>query len=99
MPPRGSTPGRSAADQAKRFVLLMRMGVIVARSSEFKPVPKLMEWPLGSSKGVVSSTGSRRTSRPILGSRSSPDRAMRELGGCSIWLVCWIGSCGRKLAI
>jgi len=73
--------------------------VIVARSSEFKLVPKLMEWPLGSSRGVVSSAGSRRTSRPILGSRSSPDRAMLEPGGRSIWLVCWIGSCGRKLAM
>jgi len=33
----------------------------------------------------VSSTGSRRTSRPIVGSRSSSDRAMLEPGGCSIW--------------
>jgi len=87
------------ADEAKRSVLLMRMGVIVARSSEFKLVPKLMEWPLGSSRGVVSSTGLRQTSRPILESRSSPDRAMRELGGRSILFVCWIGSCGLKLAI
>jgi len=47
---RGSTPGRSAADQAKRSVLLMRMGVMMARSSEFKPVPRLIEWPL-TSKG------------------------------------------------
>jgi len=39
----GSTPGRSVVDQAKRFVLLMRIGVIVARSSEFKAVPKLIE--------------------------------------------------------
>ena len=39
----GSTPGRSAADQAKRSVLLMRIGVMVARSSEFKPVPKLIK--------------------------------------------------------
>jgi len=59
---RGSTPGRSAANQAKRSVLLMRMGVMMARSSEFKPVPRLMEWSLGSSRGEVSSTGSRRTS-------------------------------------
>jgi len=71
-----STPGRSAADQAKRSVLLIRMGVMVARSLEFKLVPRLIEWPLGSCRGEVSSTGSRRTSRPILGSRSSPDRAM-----------------------
>jgi len=85
---RGSTLGRSAADQAKRSVLLMRMGVMMARSSEFKLVPRLMEWPLGSSRGEVSSTGSRRTSRPTLGSRSSPDRAMSEPGGRSMWLVC-----------
>jgi len=39
----GSTLGRSAANQAKRYVLLMRIGVIVARSLEFKPVPKLIE--------------------------------------------------------
>jgi len=39
----GSTPGRSATDQAKRFVLLIRIGVMVARSSEFKPVPRLIE--------------------------------------------------------
>jgi len=75
---RGSTPGRSAADQAKRFVLFMRMGVIMTRLSEFKPVPRLIEWPLGSSRGEVSSTGLRRTSRPTLGSRSSPDKAMLE---------------------
>jgi len=56
---RGSTPGRSATDQAKRFVLLVRMGVMMARSSEFKPVPRLIEWPLGSSRGEVSLTGSR----------------------------------------
>jgi len=43
---RGSTPGRSAADQAKSSVLLMRMGVMMTRSLEFKPVPRLMEWPL-----------------------------------------------------
>jgi len=85
---RGSTPGRSTADQAKRFVLLVRMGVMMARSSEFKPVPRLIEWPLGSFRGEVSSTGSRQTSRPTLGSRSSPDRAMSEPGGRSMWLVC-----------
>jgi len=72
---------------------------MMARLSEFKPVPKLMEWPLGSSRGEVSSTGSRRTSRPILGSRSSPDRAMPEPGDRSMWLVCWMGSCGRRLAM
>jgi len=72
---------------------------MVARSSEFKPVPKLIELPLGSSRGLVYSTGSRRTSRPILGSRSSSDKAILELGGPSIWLVCWIGSCGHKLAM
>jgi len=61
---------------------------MMARSSEFKPVPKLMEWPLGSARGEVSSTGLRRTSRPTLGSRSSPDRAMPKPGGRSMWLVC-----------
>jgi len=85
---RGSTPGKSAADQAKRFVLLTRIGVMMARSSEFNPVSKLMEWPLGSSRGEFSSTGSGQTSRPTLGSRSSPNRAMPELGGRSMWLVC-----------
>jgi len=85
---RGSTPGRSTVDQAKRSVLLMRMGVMMARSSEFKLVPRLIEWPLGSSRGEVSSTGSRRTSHPTLGSRSSPDKAMLEPGGRSMWLVC-----------
>jgi len=85
---RGSTLGRSAADQAKRSVLLVRMGVMMTRSSEFNPVPRLIEWPLGSSKGEVSSTGSRRTSRPTLGSRSLPDSAMPEPGGRSMWLVC-----------
>jgi len=82
---RRSTPGKSAADQAKRSVLLTRIGVIMARSLEFKLVPKLMEWPLGSSRGEVSSTGSRRTSRSTLESRSSPDRAMPEPGGRSMW--------------
>jgi len=92
-------PGKSTADQAKRFVLPTRTGVIMARSSEFNPVPRLMEWPFGSSTGEVSSTGSRRTSRPTLGSRSSPDRVISELGGGSMWLVYWIGSCGRMLAM
>ena len=85
---RGSTPGKSAADQAKRSVLLTRIGVMMARSSEFNLVPKLMEWPFESSRGEVSSTGSRRTSRPTLGSRFLPDRAMSEPGGRSRWLVC-----------
>jgi len=40
---RGSTLGRSATDQAKRSVLLVRMGVMMARSLEFKPMPKLIE--------------------------------------------------------
>jgi len=57
---------------------------MVARSSEFKSVPRLIERPLGSSRGEVSSTGSKRTSRPILGSRSSPNRNMLEPGGHSI---------------
>jgi len=96
---RGSTPGKSVADQAKRSLLLTRIGVMMARSLEFKPVPKLMEWPIGSSRGEVSSTGSRRTSRPTLGFRSSPDRAMPKPCGRSMWLVCWMGSCGRRLAM
>jgi len=64
---RGFTPGKSAADQVKRSVLLTRIGVMMARSSKFKPVPKLMEWQFGSLRGEVSSTGSRRKSRPTLG--------------------------------
>jgi len=40
---RGSTPSKSAADQAKRFVLPTRMGVMMARSSQSSPVPRLME--------------------------------------------------------
>jgi len=48
-----STPGKSVADQEKRSVLLTRIGVMMARSSEFKSVPKLMEWPFGSSRGEV----------------------------------------------
>jgi len=64
---RGSTSGKSAADQAKRSVLPTRTGVMMARSSEFNPVPRLMEWSFESSKGwsfessrgVVCSTGSR----------------------------------------
>jgi len=77
----------------------IRIGVMMTRSLEFKPVPKLMEWPFGSSRGEVSSTGLRRTSRPTLGSRSSPDRAMPKPDGRSMWLVCWIGSSGRRLAM
>jgi len=96
---RGSTPSKSTADQVKRSVLLTRIGVMMAHSLEFKPVSKLMEWPFGSSRGEVSSTGSRQTSRPTLGFKSSPDRAMLELGDRSMWLVCWIGSCGRRLAM
>jgi len=33
----------SAADQAKRSVLLTKIGVMVACSSVFKPVPRLIE--------------------------------------------------------
>jgi len=33
------------------------------------------------------------------GSRSSPDIVISDLGGRSMWLVCWIGSCGRRLAM
>jgi len=84
---RGSTPGRLAVDQAKRYVLLMRMGMMMTRSSKFKPVPRLMVWSLGSSRGEVSSTSLRRTSRPTLGSRSSSDRAMPKSGGRSMWLI------------
>jgi len=83
---RGSTPDRSTTDQAKRFVLLVRIAVMMACSSEFKPVPRLIEWPLGSSKGEVSSTGSRQTSRTTLGSKFSPDSAMPEPDGSSMWL-------------
>jgi len=72
---------------------------MMACSSEFKPVPRLIEWPLGSSRGEVSSIGLRGTSWPTLRSRSSPDRAMLEPGGRSMWLVCWIGSCDRRLAM
>jgi len=79
-----STPCKSAVDQAKRSALPTRSGVMMARSSESNLVPRLMEWPFGSSRGVVSSTGSRRTSRPALGSRSSPDRAIPEPGGRSM---------------
>jgi len=61
---------------------------MMARSSEFKLVPRLIEWPLGNSRGEVSSTGSRQTSRPTLRSRFSPDRAMPDPGGRSMWLVC-----------
>ena len=96
---RGSTLGKSAADQAKRSMLLTRTGVRMAHSSEFNLVPRLMEWPFGSSSGEVSSIGLRRTSRPTLGSRSSPDRAILEPGGRSMWLVSWIGSCRRRLAM
>jgi len=48
---RGSTPGKSAVDQAKRFVLSTRMGVMMARSSKFNQVPRFMEWPFGSPGG------------------------------------------------
>jgi len=82
---RGSTPAKSAADQAKRSVLLTRIGVMMARSSEFNLGPRLMEWPFKSSRGEVSLTGSRRTSRSTIGFRSSPDRAMLEPGGRSMW--------------
>jgi len=40
---RGSTPGKSATDQAKRSVFFTRIGVMMARSSEFNLVPRLME--------------------------------------------------------
>jgi len=80
----GSSPGKSVADQAKRPVLPTRTSVMMACSSDSNSVPSLMEWPFGSSRGVVFSTGSRRTSWPTLGSRSSPDRAIQEPGGRSM---------------
>jgi len=96
---KGSTLGKSVADQAKRSVLPTRIGVMMARSSEFNPMPRLMEWPFKSSRGELSSIGSRRTSQPTLGSRSSSDRATPKPSGRSMWLVCWIGSCGHRLAM
>jgi len=68
-------------------VLLMRVGIRMSRCSGCKLVPSLMARPLRSSSGVVYSIGSRRASRPTLGSISSPDKAMSEPGGRSIWLV------------
>jgi len=56
----------------------------MSRCSDCKLVPSLMGRPLGSSSSVVSSTDSRRASRPTLGSRSSLDKAMLESGGRSI---------------
>jgi len=57
---------------------------MMSRCSDSSLVPSLMVQPLGSSRGVVSSTGSRRTSRLTLGSRSSPDKAISEPGGRSM---------------
>ena len=81
------------ADQAKRSVLLMRMGVKISRCSSWS-VPSLKVRPLGNSKGTVSSTGSRRASCPTLGSKSLPDKAMSEPGGRSMLFVCMMGSWG-----
>ena len=72
-----STPGKSATDLAKRFVLLMRVGVRMSHCSGCNLVPSLMVHPLGSSSGMVSSTSSRQVSRPTLGSRSSPEGYVR----------------------
>ena len=54
----GSTPGKLAADQVKRLVLAIRVGVKISRCSCLRPVPNLRVWPLGSSKLIVLSTGS-----------------------------------------
>jgi len=62
-------------------------------------VPSLTVRSLGSSKGTVSLTGSRRASRPTMGSKSSPDKAMLEPGGCLMLFVWRMGSCGRRLAM
>jgi len=40
---RGSTPSKSTVDQAKRSVLPTRIGVMMARSSEFNPVLRLIQ--------------------------------------------------------
>jgi len=56
----------------------------MSRCSSCKPMPSLIVRPLRSSSGVVSSTGSRRASRPTLGSKSSLVKAMSEPGGHSI---------------
>jgi len=75
------------ADQANRSVLLMRVGVRISRCSCWRPVPSLRVRPLESSMGTMSSTGSRRASRPSLGSKSLPDKAMSESGGRSMLFV------------
>jgi len=62
-------------------------------------VPSLRVRPLGSSKGTMSSTGSRRASCPTLGSKSSPDKAMLESGGRLMLFVFRMGSWGHRLAV
>jgi len=62
-------------------------------------MPSLRVHPLGSSKGIVSLIGSRRASCPTLGSKSSLDKVMSELGGHSMLFVWRMGSYGRRLAM
>ena len=76
----------------KRSVLAIRVGAKIVRCSCWRPVLNWRVRPLESSKLIMLSTGSIRASRPILGSRSSPDKAMLESGGRLMLLVCRIGS-------
>jgi len=70
----------------------MRVAVKISRCSCWMSVPNLRVRSSGSSKLIVSSTGSIRASRPTLGSRSSPNKAMSEPGGHSMLFVCMSGS-------
>jgi len=80
------------ANQAKRSVLAIRVGVKISCCSCWRSEPSLRVRPLGSSKLKVSSTGSIRVLRPTLGSRSSPNKVMSESGGRSMLFVYRIGS-------
>jgi len=63
---------KSAADQAKKLALAVKVGVRTSRCSCCRLAPSLRARLVESSKFMVFSTGSMRESHPILGSRSSP---------------------------
>jgi len=71
---------------------VIRVGARISRCSCWRSVPNLSVRPLERSRLTVYSTGLIHASRPTLGSRSLPDRAILKPGGRSMLLVCRIGS-------
>jgi len=84
----GCTPGRSAADHAKRSALCVRMLSMWCSSPLGRVVPIWRNrFGCGRGKCLMSPTGSTLASEFILGSRSSPAKAALSWDCSILWVV------------